>query len=323
MAENARRFMAEPDPRPFFLYFCTHEPHRAGRGFNNEKPIAGITPVVYDPAQVKLPDWLPDQPEVRQEWAEYLQAISRMDQAVGGVLQGLEETGHADDTLVLFISDNGPPFPGAKTTLYQPGINLPLVVRNPAQSTHGIATDAMVTWADLTPTILDFTGVTAAAGKNAAAGRGKNQPGSPPLQGRSFLAVLDQEHPQGWDEIYASHTFHEVTNYYPMRAIISGRYKYIFNVAHQLPFSFASDLYSSSTWQGVLQRKDTIYGQRKVQDYIQRPRHELYDLTADPGELHNLAGEPQHAERLVELQAKLKAWQQRTGDPWAHKWEYE
>ena len=68
--------------------------------------------------------------------------------------------------------------------------------------------------------------------------------------------MLDQEHPQGWDEIYASHTFHEITNYYPMRAIISGRYKYIFNVAHQLPFPFALQTFTPpSTWQGVLKRR--------------------------------------------------------------------
>src|SRR6185312_7868536 len=177
--------------------------------------------------KLKLPAWLPDQPEVRQEWAEYLEAISRMDQEVGGVMKALEETGHADDTLVLFISDNGPPFPGAKTTLYQTGINLPLIVRNPAVSSRGIVTDAMVTWADLTPTILDYAGVNVEAKQPAKKPKAKNQAGSPPLQGRSFLGVLDQEHPQGWDEIYASHTFHEITNYYPMRSLISGRYKYI------------------------------------------------------------------------------------------------
>jgi N-sulfoglucosamine sulfohydrolase len=323
MADSAQRFMAKADPRPFFLYFCTHEPHRAGKGFNNEQPMAGVTPVKYDPAQVKLPNWLPDQPDVRKEWAEYLQAISRMDQAIGGVMKGLEETGHKDDTLVLFISDNGPPFPGAKTTLYEPGTNLPLIVRNPAISTRGITSDAMVTWADLTPTILDYAGVKPAAEKKAKPAKPRNPPGTASIQGRSFLAVLDQEHPQGWDEIYLSHTFHEVTNYYPMRAVISGQYKYILNVAYQLPFAFASDLYASNTWQGVLARKDTMYGQRKVQDYLQRPHHELYDLAADPGELHNLADNPQHAERLQALQSKLKVWQKQTADPWVHKWEYD
>ncbi|HEY5315312.1 MAG TPA: heparan N-sulfatase, partial [Pirellulales bacterium] len=129
--------------------------------------------------------------------------------------------------------------------------------------------------------------------------------------------------PDGWDEIYASHTFHEVTTYYPMRAIISGRYKYIFNVAHQLPYPFASDLYDSPTWQGVLKRGDSMYGQRSVQAYIQRPRHELYDLQSDPGELKNLAADPQHADLLKKLQTKVRDWQTRTGDPWVSKWVYE
>jgi N-sulfoglucosamine sulfohydrolase len=111
--------------------------------------------------------------------------------------------------------------------------------------------------------------------------------------------------------------------YYPMRSVIRGRYKYIFNVAHQLPYPFASDLYDSPTWQGVLKRGDKRYGRRLTQDYIQRPRHELCDLEADPDELENLAGKPEHAKLLAELQERVRDWQKRTADPWELKWRYE
>jgi len=111
--------------------------------------------------------------------------------------------------------------------------------------------------------------------------------------------------------------------YYPMRVIVSGRHKYILNLAHQLPYPFASDLYASPTWQGVLKRKDVLFGKRTVYSYLHRPRHELYDLQADPDELTNLAFEPEHQQRLQALQEKMKAWQKRTNDPWLLKWRYE
>ena len=111
--------------------------------------------------------------------------------------------------------------------------------------------------------------------------------------------------------------------YYPMRSVISGRHKLIFNIANTLPYPFASDLYASPTWQMALKTKLTQYGKRSTSAYLHRPRFELYDLDADPDELHNLADDPQHAKRFVELQDKLKAWQKQTRDPWESKWEYE
>ena len=300
-AKNAEAFLKDKDDRPFFLYVCPSEPHRTGKGFG-----AG-GPVKYDPKDVIVPPFLPDRPEVREDLAGYYQAVSRVDERLGRLMQLLKDTGHWDDTLVVYLSDNGMPFPGAKTTVYEPGIHLPLVVRSPGQKS-GVICNAMVTWADLTPTLLAYTGAKAP---------------KYPLHGRSFVEVLEQADPAGWDEIYASHTFHEVTMYYPMRVIRTRRYKYVLNLAHGLPYPFASDLYDSLTWQGVLERKDTMLGGRTVEAYIHRPRHELYDLEKDPNELVNLADRPEHAATLAELQAKLRAWQQKTKDPWVVKYTHE
>src|SRR5205807_8287637 len=129
--------------------------------------------------------------------------------------------------------------------------------------------------------------------------------------------------PQGWDEIYQSHSFHEVTMYYPMRSIRTRTHRYILNLAHQLPYPFASDLFDSPTWQGALARRDTQYGSRAVQAYIHRPRQELYDLEADPQEIVNLAGRPQYARLLADLQERLKTWQTKTNDPWVIKYAHE
>jgi len=310
MAENAEKFIREDDSRPFFLYFCPIDPHRAAVGFGNEAEYPGIKPEKFDPAKMAVPHYLPDQPEVQQELAEYYQSISRVDQGVGRLMGALKSTGHLDDTLVLFLSDNGPPFPGAKTNLYDSGTHLPLIVRSPDQKARGVASQALVDWTSITPTILAFAGV---------------QPPAPPYPalGRSLLPVLDDPDPRGWDEIYQSHSFHEVTMYYPMRSIRTRKLHYILNLAHELPYPFASDLFDSPTWQASLKRRDTQYGSRTVEAYVHRPRQELYDVESDPQERVNLAGSSEHAKVLAELQEKLRAWQTKTGDPWLIKYQHE
>lgn len=302
MAERCREFVAADKERPFFLYFCPTDPHRAVKGFANEADYSGVERVVFDPAKIVVPDFLPDLPETRRELAEYYQSVARLDQGVGKLVEVLKETGQWENTLFVFLSDNGIPFPGAKTTLYEPGTRLPLIVRAPGQESPGGCCNALVTWADVTPTILEFAGVK-----------------PPKLHGRSFLGILDEQDPQGWDTAFASHSFHEVTMYYPMRAIRTRQYKYIHNLAHPLPFPFASDLYESATWQSALEDRLTRYGQRSVQDFLHRPQHELYDLEADPGEARNLAADPQRAATLADLQQQLRQWRHDTADPWTIK----
>jgi len=299
MADNCREFIQAGGNAPFFLYFCTSEPHRP---FRRE----GSVPV--DPKDVIVPPYLPDTPECRDELAQYYGSVERADKGLLRLIAILRETGHWEDTVIVYVSDNGIAFPGAKTTLYEPGIHLPCVVRDPAQAQQGGVCNAMINWADITPTLLDFAGV---------------KPEKPQYQGRSFRAALGQEHPEGWDATYASHTTHEVTMYYPMRVVRTRRYKLIWNLAHTLEYPFASDLWKSSTWQGVLERGDTQYGPRTVEAFLHRPRFELYDLESDPLESKNLADNPQYAAVLAELKGKLKAFQERTKDPWILKWDRE
>jgi N-sulfoglucosamine sulfohydrolase len=111
--------------------------------------------------------------------------------------------------------------------------------------------------------------------------------------------------------------------YYPMRVVRTRTHKLIWNIAHPLPYPFASDLYDSKSWQGALARHLTSFGPRSMQAYNQRPAFELYDLEQDPLESTNLAARPEHARLLAELKAKIKTFQERTGDPWVLKWRYE
>lgn len=337
MAQNARVWLSEKDDRPFFLYFCPTDPHRGPGpgGFANypDQPdhYPGITPAMFDANEITVPRWLSDRSEVREELSEYYRAIARLDVGIGDLMSALKDAGHWEDTMIIFLSDNGPPFPGAKTTHYEPGVNLPMIIRDPRLKQQGKICDAMVTWADITPTVLDYceVNVKPAPVVRPAENVGKIQPTGPVkpyiFHGRSCLKLIESEHQTDASEIFLSHTFHEITNYYPMRTIRSGKYKLIYNIASPLPFPFASDLFESTTWQGVLKRDlpSEIYGKRKVSDYVHRPAFELFDLDADPDEIHNLALNPQFKQTLQSLQSRLHEWQKKTQDPWESKWTYE
>lgn len=307
MAKQAEKFFRDSGDKPFALVVGFTDPHRGGKGFANEKKYPGVEKISYRPSDVTVPYFLSDRPEVRAELADFYQSISRLDQGVGFILDALKETKHADNTLVIFLSDNGIPFPGAKTTLYDPGLHLPLIISSPTQKRRGIANSAMVSFIDVLPTILDWAGVKA----------------PPALTGRSVLPVLEEENPKGWDTVYGSHQFHEVTMYYPMRMIRTRTHKYIRNIAHKLDYPFASDLYNSLTWQGILKRGDKKMGNRRVESFLHRPLEELYDLEKDPHELKNVAADPAYAAVLKDLRARLKEWQKKTRDPWLVKYRYE
>ena len=331
MAEKCQPFINKDKSRPFFLYFCTSDPHRGG-GYANELPYKpnrfgnnqtyeGVKELIYDPQEVLVPDYLPDSPECRAELAQYYQSVSRIDQGLGRLVQILKEADQYENTLILYLSDNGIAFPGAKTTLYEPGMRLPLIVRSPDQSKRGIATDAMVSWTDLTPTLLDFAGIDLSRLEHNNS-RGERAPYA--FHGRSFLSILEKEKALEWDYVFASHTFHEITMYYPMRVIRTRQFKYTLNLAHQLPYPFASDLYEAPTWQAAVKDgMDGLYGKRRIGDYIQRPRHELYNMEADPAEIENLASNPEFERTLINLQDRLRAFQEASGDPWVVKYKYE
>lgn len=324
MAELSKGFISSATG-PFFLYVATDDPHRSNKMLPNGEPdfgaagepnsfgnrqegYPGVKQVTYQPSQVLVPPFLPDTKESRAELAQYYQAVSRVDQGVGKLITYLKAAGKYENTIIIYLSDNGVAFPGAKTTLYDAGIKLPCIIRNPGSKRKGIVQNGMVSWADITPTILDLAGAL---------------PANPTFHGRSFRKLLEEEHVSGWDEVYASHSLHEITMYYPMRAVRTRQYKLIYNIAHQLPFPLALDLVKSFTWQGSLQAGSAHFGKRRIEAFLHRPQFELYDIEKDPDEIHNLAENAQYKTIFNQLLQKLKQFQQQTQDPWIHKWEYE
>lgn len=358
MANATRPFVADKS-KPFFLYFCTLTPHRSGgtieghplkpNPFGNHVQYPEIKDVKYTEMKLTIPPHLPDLPETRAELAQYYQAISRTDAGLARLIEVLKETGQYENTVIIFAADNGMAWPGAKTTVYDPGVKLPLVVRTPEQQRRGLTSEAMISWVDFTPTILDFAevksvmgpafrpgdpesqapepGAQASATKGAAKkGAAKKQDGGLvpyEFHGRSFRPTIEGGTPAGWDVVFASHQFHEITMYYPMRMIRTDRYKLVLNLAHQLPYPFASDLFAAATWQATLKAERTHYGKRRVNDYIFRTRYELYDLQKDPDEVVNLAADSNHQSVFNELAERLKEYQKKTRDPWFSKYTYE
>ncbi len=220
-----------------------------------------------------------------------------------------------DSTLVLFVSDNGPPFLNSKTTLYDSGIHLPLIVRKP-NAKPGISNPNMISFIDILPSMLDWAGLSQDFSTPSST--------SPARQGRSFLPVLETSSVIPEDKwlhhIFGSHTFHEQQNYWPTRLLRTRRYKYHRNVAFRLDFPLAGDLYASLSFEAMRnQTKPVMIGNRSLKNYIFRPPEELYDLEQDPQELHNLAGDSAHKELLLEMREKLSQWQKETKDLWLYR----
>lgn len=355
MADACRDFINKDDDRPFFLYFGTSDPHRGGGKdktaaselkpdlFGN-KPNRGSHPgveeVFFDPADVPIPPFMSDTQETREELAHYYQSCARIDQGVGRLVELLKEAGVYDKTLIVFTSDHGMAFSGGKTTVYEGGLKVPFVVRNPYNEVRGVTSDALISHIDITPSLLDFAGgldsktngpkdpLNADAywkerGENLKENRGPRG-GLKSYHGRSWIDVLDDDEAEHWETIFASHTFHEIQMYYPMRVVRDKKYKLIWNIAHPLPYPFASDLWAASSFQAQFRKgMDAPYGRKTVGQYIHRPQFELYDVSKDPDEAQNLAFSTEYADVLKQYQETLKAFQKKMHDPWIMKWDYE
>ena len=300
IAQRAKEFINDAGKKPFFLVVGFIDPHRAKVGFDNDKFAKDPAEVRYDPAKVIVPPHLPDNPEVRKDLADYYQSATRLDRGVGLLLQMLEESGRLDSTLIIFLSDNGIPFPGAKTNLYEAGVHLPLIVAGPGLP-QGRTNHALVSFVDIAPTLLDWC---------------KAKGPSYKLPGKSLLPISDDDQPKGWDAVFGSHQMHEITMMYPMRSLTTRTHKYIVNLNHAKEFPLPSDLWASPSWQSVRHSGTKMLGQRSVADFLHRPKEELFDLAKDPHEMKNVAGDPANAAVLTELRQRVRAWQQETNDPW-------
>jgi arylsulfatase A-like enzyme len=279
-----------PRGKPFFLWLASSDPHRP------YVPRATADP--YPPQQVVVPPYLPDVEEVRNELACYYNAIARLDTHVGRVLDELARQGEASNTLVLFISDNGRPFPRCKSTLYDSGIHTPLLIRWPARVKPGTITDSLVSVVDIAPTILDLAGLTPPAG----------------CPGKSFRGLLSDPRAEIRPYVLAEHNGDDYAAF--QRGLRSSRFAYIRNELPQFAATPAAEIVRSASFQAMRRLRDAgKLSPPQMACFVKsNAAEELYELASDPQQLKNLAGDPQHARVLDEMRRALAQWRAETGD---------
>lgn len=286
--------------KPFYFMVNSHDPHRPY--CNPEKLTRGaaMPSRIYDPSEVDVPGFLPDLPGVRAELAQYLNSTRRLDDTFGRVMDALDESGFAGNTLVVFLSDNGIAVPFAKCNAWFHSTRTPLLVRWPGVVQEGTSNRVdFVSEVDFFPTFLEAA----------------NVPGPSDLDGRSFLPLLKGEKQEGREFVFTQIDGKAGGDNVPMRCVQNAKYGYIYN-----PFSDGKHRYRNNnegrTMAAMNQaaKADAAIAAR-IQLFRYRVPEEFYDLENDPDCLHNLIDSPEHRSAIESLREKLQDWMKATGDP--------
>jgi len=268
----------KPRGKPFCLWLNFSDPHHVWNAPASDRP---------DPASLKLPAHWPDVPGMREQLADYCAEVNRLDRSVKAVLALLAERGHAADTLVVFAGDNGAALPHGKGSLYDPGSNVPFIIRWPGVVAAGRESRTLLSGEDLAPTLLAAAGLAAPA----------------KMSGHNFLNLLKGEAYEPRRHVFVQRGPHATapvtatirsSSYDLSRSVRSERYKFIYNCTPWLPYS-PVDSAGGAAWRGLSAANEAgklSAGLRTTYFTTPRPVYELYDLDSDPSELTNLSGDP-------------------------------
>ncbi len=310
--EASKSFMQQAldDGKPFFLMANSNDPHRPfhssaqeANRFNSVVRNSFATPSrVYAPGDVPVPGFLPDLANIRLEISQYYSSSRRCDDTVGKLLDALDQVGARNDTIVIFLSDNGIAVPFAKTNVWLHSTRTPLIIRWPDVVTPGSEDSRhFVVGTDLTPTLLDALGVSHSLA----------------LDGFSFLPLLQGAEFQA-GRLHAVTVFHETAarRRYEMRAVQGERYGYIFNAWSSGQREFKNESQSGLTWNAMMQARRTHADIRaRVDHFSLRTPEEFYDYTQDVDALNNLIDRRDVVEDIGQARQDLLAWMTKTGDP--------
>lgn len=294
VAQWAGEFLQQQPQQPFFLKVSYGDPHAP---FYTK--FYGYPQQPFGPIEVPPFVWQGiDTPLVRERIAGYYNGVARLDAGIGMLLNKLTQLGLADNTMVIFIGDHGPPFTRGKTTCYEAGLRIPFLVRWPGRISRNRVNNSLVSSVDILPTVLQAAGVKVPQN----------------LAGRSLMQLF-QGNTTGWRSLLAAeYTSHNRPHFYPRRCIRNTRYKYILNL---LPDRINQVLRVDGDVAYPESRKLPIgHPARVAMDRCRKPpAEELYDLAADPIEFNNLAKSTQHQKARNFLRGELLKWRQRTADP--------
>jgi N-sulfoglucosamine sulfohydrolase len=277
VAPAAVEWLRHAPAQPFFVSVGFNETHRE---FHEPGP--------REDARYTLPPrTLPDTPETRRDMAAFTASARILDEGIGAVLDALDATGLAENTLVICTTDHGIAFPGMKCNLTDHGIGVMLIMRGPGGFVGGQVCEALVSHIDIFPTLCELIGIARPAW----------------LQGKSLMPLMRGEASEVNDAIYAEVTYHAA--YEPQRAIRTRRWKYIRRydgrtrpVRPNLDDGLSKEVWLRNGW-----------GERAPE------AEQLYDLVFDPNEARNLAADPACQATLADLRAQLERWMRATNDP--------
>ncbi len=283
-------FLKRNKDNRWFLQVNYKNSHRDIHGEYEENPEFKV-----DPDKIEIPEYmaLPDWPEIRADVARYFSQNLGMEKMVGELLQTLEELNIAENTIVMFVSDNGPHYPGMISTLYDRGTAVPLIVRWPKRLKPKTEVDSFINTIDIMPTLLQAAGIPI--------------PGE--VQGLSFLEIAKNKNSSPTrHEVYTEMTDH--VRYIPCRAVRNQQWKYIKNYSDN---PFGLDMNNHDDWAHKMCELPNHPWKRP-----RRPE-ELYDIINDPNESINLAGDPEFQKVLERMRAKLRHHMLSTDDPYLDK----
>lgn len=290
--------------QPFYLVVNIADPHKpffnderaANQGFDVHAPSR-----IIDQSEVVVPGFLPDLPGVRNDLRNYFNSVRRADDCFGAVMEALENSEMMENTLVIFLSDHGMPFPFAKSCVYDNGLRTPLILSWPGHFEPGsVVDDVLISTIDLMPTILEAANLDIPEGLD--------------YQGFSLLSMLEGADVQ---RSFVFGNFDENAQGIPRpsRGVISSRWNYTFNAwgTGSYPFRSATlEHRSFKTMQRVSQRDEELAD--RVNVLLYRPVEELYDLENDPDCLNNLVADPAFGDILSEMREALGLHMSETGD---------
>ncbi len=297
-------FIAAAGERPFFIQAnvaATHRPFPAHlKSFHEPWPEAD---------RILVPPYLPDTPAMRADLQQYFAAVELADRCAAAILNALDEAGVRENTLVIYTSDQGEPYHRAKATAYEGGIHVPLVIGGRGLQ-QGVVSDALVSEVDILSTVLDYV----------------NLPVPAAAQGQSLLPILTgrKKSIEGRNYVFAEHNSHgpAPAEINPNRAATDGRFYYILNLMPERSYELPEDLrkpgppwFNGSYEAALASAKDFPEHHRQLTMLLQgRPKEELYDLQTDPGQLHNLADQPEFSTQLHEMRQAVATWRNATWD---------
>lgn len=281
-----------PADKPFFMWFASHDAHRDwDQGPGAEPP---------ETAKALVPPYQVDSPETRQDITKYMGEVQRLDRYIGDVTAELEAQGVLDNTLLIYMTDNGRAFPREKVWLYTAAFKTPFIVHWPAGLKRpGMVSDSLISIVDVAPTLLEAAGL----------------PLPPTVQGKSFSALFQNPQATIRDYAFAEQNWH--TQFIHLRALRWKHYLYIRNAAPDLSGMMMAKIERGvPSWMELLraQKAGELTPAQANVPRRPRPEEELYDVEADPHQLTSLIENAKHKAALEHLRSVLDRWTAETGD---------